>query len=89
MSCLCMFLLGFIGMHIYTMIHVNNESIFFTSRSGTASIIPAFLLYHSFSTGEAVMFSLLTFIVVIILTGSIIEKMLREDRLGNSTMLYI
>ena len=66
------------------MIHISHENIFFTSSSGTASIIPSFLLYHSFSAGEAVIYSLMTFIVVIVLFGSIIEKMLREDRLGMS-----
>lgn len=80
---LAILMLGFLMYHLYHMLVVRDPaSNLWRSATPSSSYIPKFLLYHSYSPSEAVVYTWMVVVCTVILTVTIVEKVLREDRLG-------
>lgn len=77
---IAMVMAGLTALHIYNM-KVAGENLW-KSETIYSSYLPKFLMYHSYSTGEGLLYTGMSYSAIIILGVSLIEKMLREDRLG-------
>jgi len=71
---------GMTAFHVYNMVKGGDN--LWASKTASSSYLPKFLMYHSYSTDEGVLFAGMSYISIFILGASLIEKMLREDRLG-------
>lgn len=69
---------AFTGLHVYNMSSTNVN--LWASSTPSSSYIPKFLLYHSYTTAEAVLYTAMVLFSTVVILFSSISKILQEDR---------